>query len=261
MYKLDLGKAEIKICLLLGRKAMTKLDSVLKGRDITLPTKAYIVKAMVFPVVMYGCELNYKESWAPKNWCFWTVVLDKSLERRRSNQSILKEINPEYSLEGLMMKLKLQYFGHLMWRADSLEKTLMLGMIEGWRRRDDRGWDGWMASPSQWSCVCVNSGGWWCTGRPGVLPLVGSPRVEDNRATALNWTESLSTAPTLCFAGLKLAVLTLHIKVTENHVCRETQTKCILNQIPRTNPPNACDHSTPPKMSRNCSRSTNLTLY
>ena len=89
---------------------------------------------MVFPVVMYGCELNYKESWAPKNWCFWTVVLDKSLERRRSNQSILKEINPEYSLEGLMMKLKLQYFGHLMWRADSLEKTPMLGKIEGRRR-------------------------------------------------------------------------------------------------------------------------------
>ena len=144
---------EIKRRLLLGRKAMTNLENILKNRDITLLTKAYIVKAMVFPVVMYGCELNYKESWAPKNWCFWTVVLDKSLERRRSNQSILKEINPEYSLEGLMMKLKLQYFGHLMWRADSLEKTLMLGMIEGRKRRGNTGWDGWMALLTQWTWV------------------------------------------------------------------------------------------------------------
>ena len=143
-----------------------------------------------------------------------------------------------------------------MWRIDSLEKTLMLGMIEGWRRRGDRGWDGWMASPSQWSWVWVNSGSWWWTGRPEVLQSLGSQRVENNRATALNWTESLSMASTLCFAGLKLAVLTLHIKVTENHVCRETQTKCILNQIPRTNPPNAGDHSIPPKMIRNCSRNT-----
>ena len=94
---------------------------------------------MVFPVVMYGCELEYKESWVPKNWCFWTGVLEKTLESpwtaRRSDQSILKEISPEYSLEGLMLKLKLQYFGHMMQRTDLLEKTLMLGKIEGWRRR------------------------------------------------------------------------------------------------------------------------------
>ena len=100
-------------------------------------------------------ELDYKESWAPKNWCFWIVVPEKTLERvpwtaRRSSQSILKEINPEYSLEGLMLKLKLQYFGHLMWRNDSLEKTLTLGKVEGKREGDDRGWNGCKASPTQW---------------------------------------------------------------------------------------------------------------
>ena len=139
---------EIKRRLLLGRKVMTNQDSILKSRDITLPTKLCLVKAMVFPVVIYGCELDYKESWAPKNWCFWTVVLEKSWRRcwrrgllrvlwtaRRSNQLILKEINPEYSLEGMTLKLKLQCFDHLMQRTDSLEKTLLLGKIEGGGRR------------------------------------------------------------------------------------------------------------------------------
>ena len=131
---------KIKRWLLLGRKAMTNLDSILKSRDITLPTKAHIVKAMVFPVVMYGCE-----SWTVKKaecqridafelWC-WRRLLSVSWAARRSNQSILKEISPEYSLDGLMLKLKLQYFGHLMRRTDLLEKTLMLGKIEGRRRR------------------------------------------------------------------------------------------------------------------------------
>ena len=135
---------EIKKCLLLGRKAMTNLNSILKNRDITLPTKVCIVKAMVFLVVMYGCE-----SWSIKKvecWrsdvielrC-WRRLLRVPWTARRSNQSILNEINPEYSLEGLMLKLKLQYFGHLTRRADSLEKTLMLGKIEGGRRG---GWDG-----------------------------------------------------------------------------------------------------------------------
>ena len=118
---------------------MTNLDSVLKSRDITLPTKGHLVKATVFPVVMYGCELDNKESPAPKNWCFelwcWRRLLRVPWTARRSNQSILKEISPEYSLEGLMLKQKLQYFCHLMWRADSLEKTLMLGKTEGARRR------------------------------------------------------------------------------------------------------------------------------
>ena len=133
---------EIKRRLLLGRKVMTKLDSILKSRDITLPTRVHLVKAMVFPVVMYGCE-----SWTIKKaerqradalelWC-WRRFLRVPWTARRSNQSILKEISPECSLEGLMLKLKLQYFGHLMRRVDSLEKTLMLGKIEGRRRR---GW-------------------------------------------------------------------------------------------------------------------------
>ena len=114
----------------------------IKSRDIALSTKVHLVKAMVFPVVMlWMWELDYKESWAQKNWCFWNVVLEKTLESpwtaTRSNQSILKEISPGCSLDGVMLKLKLQYFGHLMWRADWLEKTLMLGKIEGRRRR---GW-------------------------------------------------------------------------------------------------------------------------
>ena len=131
---------EIKRCLLLGRKVMTNLDSILKTRDITLPRKVHLVKAMVFPVVMYGCE-----SWTVKKsgrqridafelWC-WRRLLRVPWTARRSNQSILKETNPGCSLEGLMLKLKLQYFGHLMRRADSFEKTLMLGKIEGRRRR------------------------------------------------------------------------------------------------------------------------------
>ena len=131
---------EIKRCLLLGRKVMTNLDSIFKSRDITLPTKVHLVKAMVFPVVMYGCE-----SWTVKKaehqridafelWC-WRRLLRVPWTARRSSQSILKEIRPGCSLEGLMLKLKLQYFGHLMRRTDSLEKTLMLGKIEGGRRR------------------------------------------------------------------------------------------------------------------------------
>ena len=125
--------------LLFGRKAMTNLDSILKSRDITLATKVCLVKAMVFPVVMYGCEswtIKKAERWRTDalEWC-WRRLLRVPWTARRSNQSILKEISPEYSLEGLMLKLKLQYFGHLMWRTGSLEKTLMLGKIEGWRRR------------------------------------------------------------------------------------------------------------------------------
>ena len=131
---------EIKRCLLLGRKAMINLDSILKNRDIILPTKVHLVKAMVFPVVMCGCE-----SWTFKKadhqiidafepWC-WRRLLKVPQPARRSNQSIIKEISPEYSLEGLMLKLKLQYFSHLMRRTDSLEKTLMLGGNGGRRKR------------------------------------------------------------------------------------------------------------------------------
>ena len=131
---------EIKRCLLLGRKLMINLDSILKSRDTTLSTKVHLVKAIVFPVVMYACE-----SWTIKRaehrridafelWC-WRRLLRVPWTARRSNQSTLKEINPEYSLEELMLKLKLQYFGHLMRSTDSFEKTLMLGKIEGRRRR------------------------------------------------------------------------------------------------------------------------------
>ena len=130
---------EIKRCLLLGRKAVT---NILKSRDITLPTKVHLVKTVIFAIVMYGCEswtIKKAECWridAFELWC-WRRLLRVPWTARRSNQSILKEISPEYSLEGLMLKLRLQYFGHLIWRTDSLEKTLMLGKIEGRRRR---GW-------------------------------------------------------------------------------------------------------------------------
>ena len=147
---------EIKKYLFLG-KAVINLESILKSRDIILPTKVHIVKAVVFPIVMYGCE-----SWTIKKaercridafelW-YWRRLLRVPWTARRSNQSILKEINSEYSLKGLMLKLKLQYFGSLMWRAGSFEKTLMLGKTEG-GEGGHRGRDGWMASPTQWTCV------------------------------------------------------------------------------------------------------------
>ena len=135
---------EIKRCLLLGRKAMTNLNNILKSTDVTLPTKARLVKAMAFPVVMCGCEswtIRKAKRWriiyAFELWC-WRRLLRVPWTARRSDQSILKEISPEYSLEGLMLKLQLQYFGHLIQRTDSLEKTLMLGKIEGRRRGQQR---------------------------------------------------------------------------------------------------------------------------
>ena len=149
---------------------------------------------MVFPVVMYGCE-----SWTVKKaehqkidafelWC-WRRLLRIPWTARRSSQSILKEISPGCSLEGLMLKLKLQYFGHLMWRVDSLEKTLMLGGIGGRRRRRRQRMRSWMASLTRWAWVWVNSGSWWWTGRPGVLWFMGSQRVGHDWATELNWTD------------------------------------------------------------------------
>ena len=182
---------EIKRHLLLGGKVMTNLDSILKSKDIALSTKVHLVKAIVFPVVMCGFE-----SWTIKKaerrridafelWC-WRRLLRVPWTARRSNKSILKEISPGCSLEGLLLKLKLQYFCHLMWRTDSFEKTLMLGKIEGGRR-----WDGWMASPTRWTWVWVNSGSWWWAGRPGVLRFMGSLRVRHDWATELNWYISL----------------------------------------------------------------------
>ena len=146
---------------------------------------------MVFPVVMYGCE-----SWTIKKtehqridsfelWC-WRRLLRVPSTAGKSNQSILKEICSEYLLEGLMLKLKLQYFGHLMRRTDSLEKILMLGKIEGRNRGDDRGWSGWMASPTQWTWVWVSSWSYWWTGKSGVLQSMGSQRVRQDWVTELN---------------------------------------------------------------------------
>ena len=167
---------EIKRHFFLGRKVMTNLDSILKSRDITLATKVRLVKAMVFPVVLYGCE-----SWTVKKaerlridvfelWC-WRRLLRVPWTARRSNQSILKEISPGCSLEGLMLKLKLQYFGHLMQRVDSLEKTLMLGGIGG-RRRRGRQRMRWLDGITD---LMDMTPGW--TGRPGMLLFLGSQRV------------------------------------------------------------------------------------
>ena len=148
---------------------------------------------MVFPVVMYGYESQtVKKAECQKIdgfelWC-WRRLLRVPWTARRSNQSILK-ISPGCLLEGLMLKLKLQYFGHLMQRADSLEKTLMLGGLGVGGEEDDRGWDCWMASPTRWTWVWVNSGSWWRTGRPGVLRFMESQRVGHDWATGLNWTE------------------------------------------------------------------------
>ena len=149
-----------------------------------------LVKAMVFPVVMYGCESwTIKKAERQRNdafelWC-WRRLWRVPWTARRFDQSILKEISPEYSLEGLMLKLKLWYFGHLIQRTDSLEKTLMLGKIEGGRRR---GWDGWMASPTRWTWVWASSRNWWWTGKSGMLQSMESQRVRYDWATELNWT-------------------------------------------------------------------------
>ena len=173
---------------------MISLDSILKSRDITLPTKVCLVKVMVFPVVMYGCE-----NWTIKKaehrridsfelWC-WRRLLWVPWTARRSNKSILKEISPEYSLEGLMLKLKLQYWCKELthWKRPWWWERLRAGG-EG----DDRGWDDWMASPTQWTWVLVDSGSGWWTGRPGMLRFMGSQRVGHDWVTELNWTETMS---------------------------------------------------------------------
>ena len=170
-------------------------DSILKSRDITMPTKVHPVKAMLFPTVTYWCEswnLKKAECWridAFQLWC-WRRLLRVPLNAKRSKQSILKEIRPEYSLEGRMLKLKLQYFGYLMWRADSLEKSLMLEMTEGRKRRgwQRNGW-GWMASLTQWTWVWASSGRGWWTGKPGMLQSMGSQRVTHDWSTEQKWME------------------------------------------------------------------------
>ena len=175
---------------------MTNLDSILKRRDMTLPTKVRLVKAMVFPVVMYGCESSTVKKAECRRidafelWC-WRRLLRVPWTARRSNQSILKEINPGISLGGMMLKLKLQYFGHLMRRVDSLEKTLMLGGIGGRRRRGQQRIRWLDGITDRWTWVWVNSGSWWWTGRPGVLRFMGSQRVGHDWATELNWNSNV----------------------------------------------------------------------
>ena len=182
---------EIKRCILLGRKVMTNLDSILKSRDITLPTKVHLVKAMVFPVVTYGCE-----SWtrtkvecrldAFELWC-WRRLLRVPWTVRRSNQSILKEISPGYSLEGWCWS----------WNSNTL--AIWCKELTHWKRlwcwerlrarrgRNNRRWDGWIASLTQWTWVWVNSGIWWWTGIPGALRFMGWQRVKHDWVTELNW--------------------------------------------------------------------------
>ena len=193
---LQMVTAAMKLKETCSLEERTNLDSVLKSRNITFSTKGHLVKAMVFPVVMHWCE-----SWTVKKaehqridafelWC-WRRLLRVLWAARRSNQSILKEISPEYSLEGLMLKLKLQYFGHLMWRTDSLEKILMLGTIEGRRRRGQQRMGGWLVSLTRWTWVWASSWSWRWTGKPGMLQSIGSHSVRHDWATEL----------TECFQG------------------------------------------------------------
>ena len=177
---------EVKRHLLLGRKAMTNLDSIFKSKDITLPTKVWLVRAVVFPVVTHGCE-----SWTIKKaecrrigafelWC-WRRLPRVPWTARRSNLSILKEINPEYALELLMMKL--QDFSHLCEELTPLKRPWCWERLKARGEGGDRGWDGWKASLNQWTWVWVNSRRCWWTGRPGVLQSMGSQRVGHDWAT------------------------------------------------------------------------------
>ena len=196
----------------------------IQNRDITLPTKVHLVKAMAFPVVMYGCK-----SWTVKNaegqridafelWC-WRRLLRVPWTARRSNQSIPKEISPGCSLEGMMLKLKLQYFGHLMQRVDSLENTQCWEELGAEGEGDERGWDGWVASLTRWTWVWVNSGRWLWTGRPGVLRFMGLQRVRHDWATELNWTE-LNLDEFFSKPGLKsiCVSITLEPKLRKPHL-------------------------------------------
>ena len=152
-----------------------------------MPTKVHLVKAIVFPVDMYGCELDHKESWAQKNWCFWTVVLEKTLESPLDCRHI-KLVNPKGNQSWIFIKrTDIETEAPILWRTDA--KNWLIGKIEGWSRRDDREWDGRMAPPAQWTWVWASSRSWWWTGKPYMLQFMESRRVRHNWATELNWTE------------------------------------------------------------------------
>ena len=182
---------EIKRRLLLGRKLMTKLDSILKSRGITLPTKVRLVKAMVFPVVTYECESwDYKESWLPKNWCFWTVMLEKTLESPLDCRES-QPVHPKDQSWVFIGRTDAEAETPVLWpptqRADSLKRPSCWKRLRAGGEGDNRRWDGWMASPTQWTWVRVDSRSWWWTGRPGVLQFTGLQRVGHDWATELNW--------------------------------------------------------------------------
>ena len=187
LYFLGLQNHCMKL-MLLGRKAMTNLDSVLKSRDITWPIKVRLVKAMVFPGVMYGCEswtIKKAEHWRTDAFELWCRrrLLRVSWTARRSSQSILKDISPECSLEELMLKLELQYFATWCEELTHWKRLWCWERLRAWGEGDNRGWDGWMASLTQWTWVWVSSGSWWWTGKPGVLQSMGSQRVRHAWAT------------------------------------------------------------------------------
>ena len=177
------------------KESYDQLDSILKSRDITLSTKVRLVKAMVFPVVMYGCESwTIKKSWAPKNWCFWTVVLEKTLESPLDSKGI-QPVHCKGDQSWVFIgrtdveaetpnTLDTWYKGLTHWKRPWCWEGLGAGGEE-----DDRGWDGWMASPTQWTWVWINSGSWWWTGRPGVLRFMGSQRVGHDWESEPNWTK------------------------------------------------------------------------
>ena len=184
---------KLKRRLLLGRKVMTNLDSILKSRDITLPTKVCLVKAMVFPVVMYGCKSWTVKKAEPKNWCFWTEVLEKTLESPLDCKEI-QPVHPKGDLSWVFIgRTDAEAETPILWPPHA--KSWLIGKslwcweglgVEG--EGDDRGWDGWMASLTRWTWVWANSGSWRWTGRPGVLWLMGSQRVGHDWVTELNWT-------------------------------------------------------------------------
>ena len=213
-------------------------------RSVIFPTKVHLVKAMIFPLAMYGCDswtIKKAEDWridAFDLWC-WRRLLRVPWTTRRSNQSVLKEISPEYSLEGLMLKLKLRYFGNLMRRTGSLEKTLMLGNLKMRGEGDDREWDGWIASLTQWTWVWASSESWWWIGKPGVLQSMGSQRVGHDWATELNCTKIKITKIKNWYLIVKYEDDIIFFKFHDFHLCWEHfylvkyMWKCYLDRLLR----------------------------